>query len=165
MCQRQVRNEKKKRELLTAVLNSADHTLYRSATMRLCYLALDGPDLQSESKELARWMQEPTVGNMHALKRVARYLIGHGQLTQEFVRQIEASSLVVVFTDSDQAGCLRTNKSTPSTLLMVPTCYVPPAQRKESSRTWSSFDAQKSGSCHQQKLKLIKQCLKCDASV
>ena len=30
---------------LSSLLNSADHTLYRSATMRLCYLALDRLDL------------------------------------------------------------------------------------------------------------------------
>ena len=38
----------------STVLNSADHTLYRSAQMRLCYLSLDRPDLQFPSKELAR---------------------------------------------------------------------------------------------------------------
>ena len=31
-----------------------EHVLYRSATMRLCSLALDRPDLQFPSKELAR---------------------------------------------------------------------------------------------------------------
>ena len=42
---------------LSLLLNSADHTFYRSATMRLCYLSFDRPDLQCPSKELARWMQ------------------------------------------------------------------------------------------------------------
>ena len=57
---------------LSTVLNSADHILYRSATMRLCDLALDRPD--------------------EAFKRVARYLIGYGGLIQEFVRQNEEPS-------------------------------------------------------------------------
>ena len=76
--------------------------------MRLCFLALDRLDLQFPSKELARWMQAqaPTVGKLEALRRVARYLIGHGRLVQEFVRQVEEPSHVVVFTDSDHAGCL-----------------------------------------------------------
>ena len=39
---------------LSSVL-SADHTLYRSATIKLCYLALGRPALQFPSKELARW--------------------------------------------------------------------------------------------------------------
>ena len=51
----------------STVLISADHTLYRSATMRLCEIALDGPDLQFLSKDLARWTQAPTVGNLVAL--------------------------------------------------------------------------------------------------
>ena len=89
------------------VPNSANHTLYRSPTMRLCCLALDRPDLQFPSKELARWMQPPTVGNLEALKRVTRYLTGHGRLVQEFVRQVEEPSHDVVFTDSDHAGCLK----------------------------------------------------------
>ena len=85
--------------------------------MRLCYLALDRPDLQFPSKELARWMQAPTAGNFEALKRVARHLIGHGRLVQEFVRQIEEPSYVVVITDSDHARCLKTRKSTSSSTL------------------------------------------------
>ena len=82
--------------------------------MRLSDLALDRPDLQFPSKELARWMQAPTVGNLEARKRVARDLIGHGRLSQEFVLQIEGPSHVVVFTVSDHAGCLRTRKGTSS---------------------------------------------------
>ena len=78
--------------------------------MRLCYLALDRLDLQVPSKELARWVQASTVGNLEALKRFARYLIGHGRLTQKFVRQVEEPSHVAVFTDSDHAGCLRSRK-------------------------------------------------------
>ena len=85
--------------------------------MRLCCLALDRPDLQFPSKELARWMQAPTSGHLEMLKRVARYLIGHGRLLHEFVRQIEEPSHVVVFTDSDHGGCLKTRKSTTSSKL------------------------------------------------
>ena len=85
--------------------------------MRLCYFALDRLFLQFPSKELARWMQAPTVGNLEALKRVARNLIGHGRLVQELVRQVEEPSLVAVFIDSDHAGCLKTRKSTSSSRL------------------------------------------------
>ena len=99
------------------MLNSADHTLYRSATMRLCYLALDRPDLQFLSEELARWMQTPTVENLEALKRVARHLIEHERLVQESVRQVVEPSHVVVFTDSEHEGCLKTLKSTSSSKL------------------------------------------------
>ena len=96
---------------LSSVLNRADHTLYRSATVRLCYFALDRLVLQFPSKELMRWMQAPTDGNLEALKRTARHLIGHGRMVQEFVRQVEEPSHVVVFTDSDRANCLKHAKA------------------------------------------------------
>ena len=79
-------------------------------------------------------MQAPTVGDMETLKRVAQYLIGHGCLIQEFVRHIEDTSHVVVFTDSDHAGCLGPRKSTSSSKRFYGgTCYVPQAPRKQSS--------------------------------
>ena len=59
-------------------------------------------------------MHAPTVENLEALERVARYFIGHGRLVQEFVRQVEEPSHVVVFTNSDHAGCLKTRKGTSS---------------------------------------------------
>ena len=95
-------------------LGRDEHVLYRSATRRLCYLALDRPDLQFPSKELARWMQNPTVGDFEGLKRAARHLLKYGRLVQEFVRQSEEPQHLVVFTDSDHAGCLRTRKGTSS---------------------------------------------------
>ena len=111
----------------STVLNSADHTVHWSGTMRLCYLALNRPGLPFPSKEVARWMQAPTVGNLEALKRVTRYLIGHGRLIQEFVRQIEEPSHIVVCADSDHAGCLssRLKYFIINIVLWCPTCYPP----------------------------------------
>ena len=62
-------------------------------------------------------MQTPAVGNMEALKQVAKFLIAHGRFIQEFVRQTEEPSHVVVFTDSDHAGCMRTRDNTSSSKL------------------------------------------------
>ena len=95
-------------------LGKDDHVLYRSAVMRLCYLALDRPDVQFPAKELARWMQSPTVGDLEALKRVGRYLVTHRRLVQEFCRQVEEPERITVYTDSDFAGCQATRKSTSS---------------------------------------------------
>ena len=68
MCPRRVRS--RNLELNSAQCSTVriTHPLYRSATMRLCYLAWDRPDLQSPSKEPARWMQAPTVGDLEAVK-------------------------------------------------------------------------------------------------
>ena len=84
---------------------------YRSATMRLAYLAHDRPDLQFASKELARAMQTPTEWDQSQLKRVVRYLAGAPRLVQRFESQ-SAPSHVTVFSDSDHAGCMKTRKST-----------------------------------------------------
>ena len=54
------------------VLNAEERELYRSNTMRLAYLALDRPDLQLSSKELARSMQQPIKWDLEQLKRAAR---------------------------------------------------------------------------------------------
>ena len=87
---------------LSSLLNSADHTLYRSATMNL---ASDRPICKFHQKNWRAGCKHRQLDTW----RVARYLIGHGRLLQEFVRQIEESSHVVVFTDSDHAGCLKTS--------------------------------------------------------
>ena len=65
------------------------------------------------------------------LKRVARYLIGHGRVIQKFGRQAEERSHFVVFTDSVSSDCLRTREGTASSKLFVaPTGCVQPAPRK-----------------------------------
>ena len=46
-------------------------------------------------------MQRPTVGDFEGLKLAARYLVRHGRLVQEFVRQFAEPQHLVVFTDSD----------------------------------------------------------------
>ena len=134
----------------STVLNSADHTKYRSATMRLCYPALDRLDLQFPSKELARWMQAPTVGNLEVLKRVARYLIGRGRLIQEFVRQVEERSHVVGFTDSNHAGLFYGSHMPGSTRTTQGVIALNSGESEfylrsgegNVSRTWSSLNAQ-----------------------
>ena len=123
-------------------LGRDEHFLYRSATMRLCYLALDRPDLQFPSKELARWMQKPEVGDLEGLKRAARYLLRHGRLVQEFVRQFEEPQHLVVFTDSDHAGCLRTRKSTSSFKIMYGQHLLRSASSTQAVISLSSGDSE-----------------------
>ena len=54
----------------------------------------------------------------HGGPRTSRQnLIRHARLIQEFVRQIQEAPHVVVFTDSDHAGCLKTCQSTSSSKL------------------------------------------------
>ena len=100
----------------TQRLGQADHTHYRSCVMRACYLALDRPDLQHASKELARQVQAPTVADLEQLKRLARYLVRYPRVVQDFHRQ-ERQTRLLIESDSDHAGCLRTRRSTSSSKL------------------------------------------------
>ena len=96
------------------MLDSADHAFYRSATIRLCHFALDRLDLRFFIKRAGTLNASTDSRTPRGAQRVARYLIGHGRLVQEFVRQVEELSHVVVFTDSDHASCLKTRKNTSS---------------------------------------------------
>ena len=92
-------------------LSASRKAEYRSNTMRLAYVAQDRPDIQYASKELARHMNDPTQWDESQLKRAVRYLKGCGRLVQQFKQQAVPRQ-VVVCTDSDFAGCVRTRKST-----------------------------------------------------
>ena len=98
-----------------ATLTPAEKQQYGSMTMIFAYLAQDRPDLQHPARELARSMQEPTAWDREQLKRACRYLANSGRIVQRFMWQ-EMPTEVVVFSDSDHAGYLRTRKSTLCTI-------------------------------------------------
>ena len=91
---------------------------FRSATMRLAYLAQDRPELQFAAKEVARRMQAPTESAWQALKRAARFVAGAPRLVVRYERQPPVT-YVDVSSDSDHAGCTRMRRSTSATVLMV----------------------------------------------
>ena len=57
-------------------LNAKDRDIYRSNTMRAAYLALDRPELQFSTKELARNMQAPTVWGYVPAETIGTFFIG-----------------------------------------------------------------------------------------
>jgi hypothetical protein len=86
---------------------------YRSLVMRAQYLSLDRRDIQFSSKELARKMQAPTERDWQALKKLGRILLGRPRLVWQFKDQGPVREFTQ-FTDSDDAGCPVTRKSTSS---------------------------------------------------
>jgi hypothetical protein len=92
-------------------LDSDGKTLYQSLSARLNFLSMDRADLQFAVKELMRKMSSPTTADLRALKRVARYVIGAPRVAQLFRWQRRPGKLVV-YGDSDFAGCQTTRKST-----------------------------------------------------
>jgi hypothetical protein len=97
--------------LLSQPLSAEDAVIFKSATMRLSYLAQDRPDIGFAAKELARHVSLPTADALIALKRCIRYLIGRPRLVWRFTLQSGVTQMKV-FSDSDHAGCPRTRKST-----------------------------------------------------
>ena len=92
-------------------LSAEDCKRFRSLTMRCNYLALDRPDINFGAKELARRMQSPTKSSWNGLKRMARYLAGCPRLVWRYDQQ-DVQSRLRIHTDSDDAGCIESRKST-----------------------------------------------------
>ena len=86
--------------------------------MRANFIALDRPDIQYVSKELARAMTKPSVFALEHLKHLARYLAKHPRLVWKFVRQ-HMPSHIDAFADSNWAGCPVTRKSTTCSVLAL----------------------------------------------
>ena len=90
---------------------------FRSLAMRCNYLALDRPDIAYAAKELARQMSNATEWSWEGLKRLARFLKGKPRLIWLYEDQEECNEFVM-YTDSDDAGCHETRKSTSCGALM-----------------------------------------------
>ena len=93
------------------LLEGREATLYRSWAARANYLGMDRTDMCYAAKELCRSMSKPTKGSFKALVRLVRYLQGAPWLVYSFDWQKEEERLIV-YTDTDYAGCLETRKST-----------------------------------------------------
>ena len=93
------------------ILKKDEATRYRSACMRLSYLAQDRLDLAETAKHLAQRMSEPREFDFVPLKRAARYLVGKPIAALRFRRQKHVDKFTV-FVDSDFAGDPVSRKST-----------------------------------------------------
>ena len=69
-------------------------------------------DIQYATKEICRGMAVPKASSMSKMKRLARYLLGCPRQVLVFRPCSEEAPEMVVYSDSDWAGCLRTRKST-----------------------------------------------------
>ena len=92
--------------------------MYRSASMRLAYLFHDRPDPLVLGKELAKGFKKPTQAHFQMLKGGVRYLRSHPRLIHLFANQDKLTQLEV-WVDADQAGCIRSRKSTTGTVLRL----------------------------------------------
>ena len=115
--------EKKKNSEVEAMLklqpmHEGKQREYRSLTMRAAFLAQDRPDIAEATKSLARNMKAPTDASWSDLKRLGRYLLGKKRLVYEYWPQ-RFQKEIVVYCDSDHAGCLITRRSTTGLVTML----------------------------------------------
>lgn len=113
--------KKKHSEVMKAMeqppLDEGMQRKYRSLTMRAAFLAQDRPDIAEATKSLARHMKTPNESAYNDLKRLGRYLRGRPRLVYEYWPQRYQKQLIV-YCDSDHAGCLITRRSTTGLITM-----------------------------------------------
>ena len=104
---------------------------FRMLAARCNYLAQDRPDIQYAAKEICRKMSAPDEAAWGQLKRLARYLAGESRVVYAYHRQ-PITNEIVVWSDTDFAGCKETRKSTNGGAIMLGGHCV---------KTWSSTQA------------------------
>jgi hypothetical protein len=102
--------------------------MFRSIAARGNYLAQDRADIQFAMKEICRSMANPSAEDWPAVKRVSRYLSGAARMVLKFVNQ-KMPDKIIIWTDSDYAGCAKTRKSTSGGCIMFGNHCI---------KTWSS---------------------------
>ena len=122
LIQQEIRTEKLTRN------GSEQATQYRAMVARCNYLSQDRSDIQFAVKELCRSMSRPTVEDWTKLKHLAKYLKNKTRYRTVYKYQ-RAVNDVVVYTDTDYAGCHKTRKSTSGEVLQLGRHVI---------KTWSS---------------------------
>jgi len=107
-----VRETKEELAKEDAELSPEVATEFRGLAARANYLSLDRVDIQYTTKEICRDMASPKASSLSKMKRLARYLLGATLQTIMFQPCFEEDPEMLVYSDSDWAGCLRTRKST-----------------------------------------------------
>ena len=116
------------------ILKKDEATRYRSACMRLSYLAQDRLDPAETAKHLAQRMSEPREFDFIPLKCAARYLVG-GPKAALRVRRQKHVDKIAVFVDGDFAGDPVSRKSTTGLVAQIGNPTV------ESGSTFQSLTA------------------------
>nr|GEX99101.1 uncharacterized mitochondrial protein AtMg00810-like [Tanacetum cinerariifolium] len=87
-----------------------DPTRYRGMVGCLMYLTASRPDIVFAVCMCARYQAKPTEKNLHAIKRIFRYL--KGTLNMGLCYPKDSGFALTAFADADYAGCQDTRRST-----------------------------------------------------
>ncbi|GJU99258.1 hypothetical protein Tco_1328529 [Tanacetum coccineum] len=97
-----------------------DVHLYRLMTGSLMYLTTSKPDIMFAVCACARFQVTPKTSQLHAVKRIFRYLKGHPKLGLWYPR--DSSFDLEAFSDSDYAGASLDRKSTTREYVAATSC-------------------------------------------
>ena len=122
-------------------LEGSQVTAYRSATMRLNYLAQDMPHLQFAANKGAKHMAKPIKGGMARLKRAARFLKRHPRWIIVFTEQ-EWTDKIQTRVDSDWAGDLIDRKSTTCVHIVIGEHFIKSFVSTQATPALSSGEAE-----------------------
>ncbi|GKC08064.1 putative ribonuclease H-like domain-containing protein [Tanacetum coccineum] len=90
--------------------DDVDVHLYKSMIGSLMYLTSSRPDIIFAVCACARFQVTPKMSNLHAAKRIFRYLKGHSKFSLWYLR--DSPFDLVAYSDSDYAGASLDRKST-----------------------------------------------------
>ena len=123
------------------ILKKDEATRYRSACMRLSYLAQDRLDLAETAKHFSRRMIEPREFDFVPLKRAARYLVGKPKAALRFRRQKRVDK-ITAFVDSHFVGDPVSRKSTTGLVAQIGNHSVKPGSTLQSLTALSVGEAE-----------------------
>ena len=110
-------NPKDVREEDHEELGAADAKIYRGASARANYMAIDSTDIRLAVKELTRHMSKPRNKDYKQLVHLGKYLLGKPRIVTKYEYQ-KNYKIIDVWSDTDHAGCLETRKSTTGGIIM-----------------------------------------------
>ena len=131
-------------DLLDQEVSEEEASRFKSAVGVLMYISPERPDAQYAIRELTKFLKKPTVGSMHALSRVVRYLIKTANYGIKF-EQAGECEVLDCFSDTDWASCKRTRKSTACGVFRVGGCTLATYSRGLATISLSSGEAEFNG--------------------
>jgi hypothetical protein len=111
-------------------MTTTETKAFRRLAATLNYMAQDNPWLQYQAKEVCRNMANPGVKDFSKIKQIVRFRMGTGKVVYKYIWQNEEEAReIMIFVDSDWAGCKRSRKSTSGGVMKI---------GKHVIRTWST---------------------------
>ncbi|KAL8167899.1 hypothetical protein V2J09_009398 [Rumex salicifolius] len=143
--------------------SEADATIFRSIIGSLRYLVNTRPDLSFSGGVLSRFMENPKVSHMEALKRILRYVKGTLQFGCVYKKDPSYTE-VMGYSDSDLAGDIDDRKSTSGVVYFLGKSPITWVSRKQRVVALSSCEAEyiaaTAGACQGIWLKSIMETFK-----